>query len=65
MTLRQWVILQQALVTFETAVAAGRPYAWDAHADGPVPTADECAALAEAVGTLEYVHAEDEDNDGN
>ena len=47
MTFRQWLIVQQAMVTFERAVADGE-FCWNDADDGPYPTSDEIdATMAE------------------
>ena len=47
MTYRQWLIVQQAMSTFQLALADG-DFCWNDADDGPTPTSDEVdAAMAE------------------
>ncbi len=61
MTHRQWVILQYALLSLECEVSNARreglPQArtsWDETEDGPPPTPQEIAAVAQLVGALPH-----------
>lgn len=61
MTHRQWVILQAGLLELELSVTADasggwqkREFQWNAAEDGPPPTPEEIAAVAQLVGDLPH-----------
>lgn len=67
MTKRQWTILQQGLSQLDGAIHADHsggwikmPLCWDPVADGPPPTHEEMAAVADLVGRMGHDGRDDD-----